>query len=356
MSSLSASEAAQLATPASSAATGRDEIASVVRGALESPFVRIWVLAAALFAASAIVEPGTVTRTALLSMLPFAAILALASAGQTLVIQQGGVDLSSAGVISLTAVIIVQASGGEDGRLAFATVVALAAAVVAGLVIGLAVTQLAITPLIATLAVNAILTGVVLSVTGGNIADAAPASLTSAVSHKILGIQLVVWVPVALITLMTVALRKTVAGRRFEAIGAGPATARAMGLPVARYEIGAYVLAALTYCAAGILLAGFIARPDLFSGNTYLLLTIAAVAIGGTSFGGGRGSLVATTVGALFLVQLNQLVLATGTPDATQSVIQGVVLVAGIGLRGGRVAAAVAWLVRSRGTPAASRL
>jgi ribose transport system permease protein len=306
----------------------------MVGRATRSPYLRIWILTGMLLIASAIFVPGTMSSTALLSMLPFAAILALASVGQALVIQQGGIDLSSAGVISLTAVLVVVISHGADDRLPLALGVALIAAIVAGLVNGLAVSVLGISPLISTLAVNALLTGVMFSVTGGNIASAAPPALTDFVSAKVLGLQVVTWVPLTAIALLTILLRKSVAGRRLEAVGASPATARAIGLDVVSLRAGAYVLAALAYASAGILLAGFVARPDLLSGDSYLLLTIAAVAIGGASLGGGRTSLIATGVGALFLTQLDQVVQAAGAPPAMQYVIQGLVLILGIGIGG----------------------
>jgi ribose transport system permease protein len=137
-----------------------------------------------------------------------------------------------------------------------------------------------------------------------------------------------------LIVVMGIVLRRTVFGRQLEVIGAGPAAARAMGLPVKRYEVSAYVSAALCYALAGILLAGFLGRPGVFQGNPYQLSTIAAVAIGGTALGGGRGSVVATAVGALFLTQLGQVALASGTPSSVQYLIQGAVIILGIGLRG----------------------
>jgi ribose transport system permease protein len=311
-------------------------------------FMRIWVLTAALFVFSAVVEPGTLGSTALLSMLPFAAILALASAGQTVVIQQGGIDLSCAGVISLAAVLIVNVSHGTDSGLTVAVLAVAGMAVATGLFAGVVVTRLRITPLIATLAINAVLTGVVIQVTGGNIASAAPPALTSVVSYKLLGVQVVTLIPAVVVALMTLLLRRTAAGRRFEAIGAGPATARAMGMRVAAYQASAYVIAALCYAAAGILLAGFLSRPGLFSGDDYLLPTIAAVAIGGSALGGGRGSILAAAIGALFLTQLDQVVLASGLPTATQYLIQAVVLIAGIGLRGRAVLAGLAHRIRPR--------
>lgn len=317
-----------------------------------SPFIGVWVLTAALFVASAVLVPGTTGSSALQSMLPFAAVLAVAGAGQTLVVQQGGIDLSSAGTISLTCVLVVEVSGGADGRLLLGVLVALVAAAVTGLLNGLLVTRLGVTPFVATLAMNALLTGTVLAISGGNMSSSAPPALESLAAGRFLGLQLVIWFPVVLLGVLALVLRRTVVGRRLEVVGAGPAAARAMGLPVRRLEVLAYVGASLLYCLAGIALAGFLGRPGVFQGDPYLLSTIAVVAIGGTALGGGRGSVVATAVGAVFLTQLSQVVLASGLPSSVQNLIQGAVIVAGIGLRGrGSFRAAARLLPRRRPQP-----
>ena len=64
-------------------------------------FAWVWIATAILFAASAVVAPGTLRASALTSMLPFAAMLAIVSVGQTIVIQQRGLDMSSPGLVSL---------------------------------------------------------------------------------------------------------------------------------------------------------------------------------------------------------------------------------------------------------------
>ena len=127
------------------------------RGAVERvvrhPFFPIWPATAALFAISPLLAHGSLGHSALLGMLPFAAILAIAAIGQTLVVQQGGLDLSVPGVISLSAVVVAKHShGGNGGLLGSLAIVALAC-VAAGLISGVAVTRFGITPLVATLGV-----------------------------------------------------------------------------------------------------------------------------------------------------------------------------------------------------------
>jgi hypothetical protein len=78
------------------------------------------------------------------------------------------------------------------------------------------------------------------------------------------------------------------------------------------------VWAQLLYCLAAVLHAGIVNQPTAYEGNNYLLPTVAAVVLGGTSLLGGRGNLVATAVAALFLSQLDQFVLALGVTYATR--------------------------------------
>ena len=93
-----------------------------------------------------------------------------------------------------------------------------------------------------------------------------------------------------------------------------------------RHRAGAYVWAQLLYWLAGVLLAGIIAQPTAFQGDAYLLPSVAAVVLGGTSLLGGRGYLVATAVAALFLSQLEQFVLALGVSFAVRTLVQAAAL------------------------------
>ncbi|MCW2954674.1 MAG: transporter permease [Conexibacter sp.] len=296
-------------------------------------FGAIWVATIVLFVISPLIAGGSVSHSAILSMLPFAAILAIAGVGQTLVVQQGGLDLSVPGSIALAAALTTKLPGGDSGKLGTTLLIVALAAIATGLLVGLAVTRLGITPLVATLGVNALLLGTVVQVTGGSIASTAPSSLTSFAQGKTIGIPHTALFALVLVLVVAVLVRKSIWGRRFEAVGANPRASRAAGIDVARYQLGAYIAASLCYAAAGVLLAGFISAPSLFSGDSYLLPTIAAVVLGGTSLAGGRGSVIATAVGALFLQQLEQVVLAMGAANSVELLIQGVIVAAGMGLR-----------------------
>ena len=118
-------------------------------------------------------------------MLPFAAILAIAAIGQTLVIQQRGLDLSVPGMITLTTIIVTKYPNGNDGKLPAAIGLVVARLRRSGLVSGLAITRLGITPLVATLGVNALLTGAISrSRAARRPASATPGPRRASRSHK----------------------------------------------------------------------------------------------------------------------------------------------------------------------------
>lgn len=283
-------------------------------------FAWIWIGTAALFVISAVVAPGTVTRGSLLAMLPFAGILALVATGQTVVIQQRGLDMSAAGMVSLAGVLAAVLAH-MSGSAAVAVAGAIACGMAAGLLNGVLAARLNISPLIATLAVNALLIGGVRSLTG-NASVSAPKGIQTYAHGSLWGLPSSLWLAVLFIVTLALITKRTALGRRFVAVGVNPRAAEAAGIPALRYQIGAYVLSALCFSVAGILLAGYIGHASHTAGNDYLLPAIAAVVVGGTPFSGGRGSVIASGMAALFMTQLGQLVLALGAGSAVQLLVQ----------------------------------
>jgi ribose transport system permease protein len=300
-------------------------------------FGGIWVATALLFAFSPLVASGSLGSAALLAnVFPFASILAIAAIGQTLVIQQRGLDLSVPTMISLTALLITKYSGDMWSAVGWV----LLACVASGLISGLAITRLGITPLVATLGVSALLQATIYQLTSGTATSAATPGLSSFALQRYFWGKVPSTVIVAVLALaaVTVVIRSTVVGRRFVAVGANPVAARAAGIRVRNYELFTYVIASLVYGGAGILLAGFVRTPNFGVGNDYLLPSIAAVVLGGTALAGGRGSVIATAVGALFLTQLEVLILESNLfngryEQAVRFTIQGSIIALGMALR-----------------------
>jgi ribose transport system permease protein len=284
-----------------------------------------------LFAVSYLFASSSVTKGTLLTMLPFASALAIASLGQTLVVMQGGIDLSVAGGLSLYVVILTKYPAGDNARLWPAIGIAFLAAIGAGLLNGFLIGRMRLNPIVATLGTNALLFGAVLWYTAG-IPTTTTARLARVGGGVWLGIPAPVYFAVAATVLVTAVAKLTPVGRRFEGVGANELAARTAGLRVTRHQSLAYVWAQLLYCLAAAMHAGIVNQPTAYEGNNYLLPTVAAVVLGGTSLLGGRGNLVATAVAALFLSQLDQFVLALGVSYATRTLVQAGALAVGVAL------------------------
>lgn len=294
-------------------------------------FSWIWGGTALLFIVSAIVAPGTVRMASISSMLPFAAILAIAAVGQTIVIQQRGLDMSLAGIMTISGLLLAK-FGFMTGSILLAVPMTLICACLFGILNGLLVAKVNITPIVTTLAVNALLLGAVRTISGGS-PMSAPPELAAFSHYAVMGVPMTLILALLFIVFISVATKRTVYGRRFVAVGANPAAASAGGMPVLPYQVGTYAIAAVCFAVAGMLYTGFIGSASQTAGNDYLLPAIAAVVVGGTPFTGGRGSVVASGVAALFMVQLGQMVLALGAGTAVQLLVQSLAIIIAVTIR-----------------------
>jgi ribose transport system permease protein len=179
-------------------------------------------------------EPRSLGVSALLSMLPFMAILAIAATGQYLVIRQRGLDLSVAGIISFAAALTTNLPGGRDDMFVVlgAVLLTLLMGLLVGFISGAIITFAAVPAIVTTIGINAFLLGLVLWVSKGT-----PAMVPRMLSRFALGktfgiIPNTVVVMASFIAIVAFVLDKTAVGRRFLAVGVSPAAARSLGVPV----------------------------------------------------------------------------------------------------------------------------
>ncbi len=295
--------------------------------------VRAAIMLLLLLIVGAIAVPHSVGASALLSVMPFWAVLTIASLGQHIVIQQRGFDLSVAGAMSIAAVLVTALPqfGADVPHVLGYVLLALAVGVVFGGINGLIVTLLNVPPLVTTIGVNAVLLGLTLYLSGGS-ASTAPRILTNFAVGRPIGLPDTILVMIVIAAVAIFIMERTVIGRRFIAVGVSAIAANALAIPTRRYVVATYATAGLFFAAAGVMLAGFLSTPSVFAGNDYMLTTVAAVILGGSPLTGGRGSLLATVIGAAFLTYMGQLVISLGFQTAMQYMIEAVIIIAGIGL------------------------
>ncbi|MDQ0391603.1 ABC transporter permease [Labrys monachus] len=285
--------------------------------------VAILVVLLVVFAAT---QSDALTQSVLTDILNNSLPLALAAAGGTLVVLTRGFDLSVAGVVSLTNVLVaVHAGDGPLGALQ-GLAVAVAVGALVGAVNGVLVAYWNLQSIALTLASMIVCSGaalLVLDAPGGNVSDFMVYDLTDRIAGTV-PVALAVGVGVYAVWFL---LRRTDWGIRLYAVGADETAAVLAGIPVRRTKVIAYVLAGICYGLAGFMLTALTATGTPNVGDPYLLLVFAAIALGGTSFAGGRGGVAGSMLGALTLTLLQKVLFSTGVSSFYTGIFQGAVMV-----------------------------
>lgn len=295
----------------------------------------IFGLTLALIFGSRIVSSSFGTWSHILTITELASFLVVVAFGQGLVILVRGLDLSIASMITLGGVLTTSWIGAGDGVWYMIPMV-LALCFAAGLISGIGVTLLRVPPFIMTLATGLAIYSLCLGYTRGSPRGSPPAVLVDLMSADWLGLPAVVWFVLAFAVAGALIQSSTAYGRFLYAVGNNPEAARVAGLPVRLLTASAYGISAMCAGWAGMMLVGYSRGATLNMGDDYLLPSIAAVVIGGSSILGGKGSYAGTVGGALLLTTLSMLIAAIGLSHGWRMIIEGaIILLALILLREG---------------------
>lgn len=260
-----------------------------------------------------------------------AATLALAAVGETIVILAGGLDLSAGAVISLVNVVLVTQLGPSELGTASFTIVAMAIALGMGAVIGaingFLIAYAGLQSIVVTLATMFIAQGaalLVLKFPGGEVLWDFSLVFTGDVVPEGLPAPIVVLVVAILFWLL---LKNTRIGTGIYAIGSDEAAARANGVDTRRVKFLTFMFAGMSYGAAGLFITANMGGGDPLIGAKMLLQIFAAVVLGGTLIGGGRGGCVGTIFGALTLTVVVNIFLVLGVRTYYTPIVEGVILI-----------------------------
>ncbi len=253
-----------------------------------------------------------------------AAFLAIVSAGQTLVVLMGGIDLSVAAVVTMAGVVggnLITQVGETWGIL-----LTLVIAAVVGIANGLGVVLLRLPPLVMTLASLSVIQGGLLVYNAGKPVSGKSDFLNYWALGNFLGLPTPVWVLAAITVVCLVLLHLTAFGRAIYAIGNNPRAALLSGVPVGTVQIATYGLCSVLAAITGLLLLGRTGYSSKTAGDPYLLMSIATVVIGGTSILGGRGKFIGTVGGALVLTILVNVLTVENISEAGRMIIEGALI------------------------------
>ncbi len=285
---------------------------------------------AAMLAIVDLIGVGSLSYYDLSSIAGSGATLAIAAIGQTLVILSGVFDLSAGAVVSL--VNVVMAAGFQHSTLHPAWIVAAGVGVgmAAGMFNGFFIAVLRMQPIVVTLSTMFILQGVTLLIMGKPGGGVPPELGTLLTGDAVPGLLPRPVLVIGLLMLLWAWLKNTRTGVAIFAIGSDPGASGAAGVPVRRVQFIVYTLAGACYGLAGVVISAQTGSADPLIGQPMLLQIFAAVVVGGTVLGGGRGGLLGTVFGAYTLMLVVNALLVLDVSAYFSTVAEGAILLAAV--------------------------
>jgi ribose transport system permease protein len=266
----------------------------------------------------------------LLQQLKVASFLGVIATGMMIVILLGQIDLSVPWVVAVGGMMSSAAAAyGSEGAILAIPFGILCGALI-GLVNGVGVAYLRIPSMIITLATNAVAQGLMVVYTGGFSPQdsASPATRYLATGFLLPGVPnaVVIWALIGAATVFL--LNRTTFGRSIYAIGNRESAAFLSGIQTRRVVMIAFAISGGLSAFGGVLLAGYASKAAQSMGDPYLLPSIAAVVLGGTSILGGRGTYLGTIAGVILITLLQSILSVMQMPEAGRQIVYGIVIVA----------------------------
>ncbi|MDA8203665.1 MAG: ABC transporter permease [Chloroflexi bacterium] len=257
------------------------------------------------------------------------AVLGMIGAVQTVVIISGGIDLSVGSVLAVANVLM--AMGLAQGSVALGAVLALGAGLGFGLLNGVLIGRTRLAPFIVTLGMLSIARGTALTITDGVPIFGLPESSFSWIGQGYLGpVPAPVIFAVITFAAIGVLLSRTSFGTTVYAIGGNEQAAVLAGMRVARTKIAIYALSGLTAALGGVILTARVNSGQPLLGQGLELDSVATVVIGGTYLFGGRGRLVGTIFGVMFVGILQNGLNLLGISTFVQQVVIGASIIVAV--------------------------
>jgi ribose/xylose/arabinose/galactoside ABC-type transport system permease subunit len=276
----------------------------------------------------AIIAPEFFSVPNLINVALSIAITGILAVGMTAVILTGGIDLSVGSAAALAGVIaaMIASSGGGFGAVVLGGLAALGIGLAVGLFNGIMVAQFRVPPFVTTLAMLTICRGLAFIVTGGRAIGDLPSSFEFLGKRRLAGVPVPVILMLAIFVIGWFVLKRMAFGRYVYAVGGNREAAYLAGVNTKGVTLLVYVFNGLLVGLAGLVLASRLGAGVPNAGLQYELDVIAAVVVGGTSLNGGRGSVIGTFWGAVFIGILNNGLNLAGIDPYMQKIALGVVI------------------------------
>jgi rhamnose transport system permease protein len=317
-----------LALSAPAGVHGSDRVGSIIARVARS---RELTLAAVLVVLAVLVSTQAsnfLTADNLGPVTTFAAIIAIAAVGESLIIMTKNIDLSVEATIGLVAFVVAVVLKQRELPIPMAWALGVGLGLALGMANGIIVTVFKVPSIVATLGTLSVFRGVTYWVANGKEVTASdlPPGYTNPASQSFFGVPLFVIVAIVVVVAAALALRYTVLGRQFYAVGSNAEAAATIGIRSRFTVFLAFALGGMLAGVAGVMWGIQYGQLYASSASGQSLAIIAAVVVGGVSISGGSGTVVGAAIGALFLALINNALNVLLLPQESLQMIYGAVI------------------------------
>ncbi len=298
-----------------------------------------FLIAVILILVGEVATPGFAGANHVLQLLKTSALLGVLVLAQSVVIISGGegIDLSVGAIAGFSAIMAGVIMNGQDGNLVQAVLLAVAAGFLLGLINGTGIAVFNVPPLIMTLGMSSVITGMVLIYSQGFIIRGSASALLKTIGGgQILGLPSMIFVWIVIVAISLFIFYRTKFGITLYGVGANEMTAQLDGVHTRRVRALAYGIGGAIAALAGVFLLGYNGLPYMGMGDTYTLPSVAAAVIGGISLAGGSGNYLGAVGGSILLTTLTALLVTLRMGEGGKQIVFGLVLITLLALYGRR--------------------
>lgn len=259
-------------------------------------------------------------------------IVALIAIGSTIVIFAAGIDLSSGSMVALLTMILAQMLKFMGIPLLLAVPLILIIGALLGLLLGVITAYGRIPSFITTLAALIAFRGLALTFNNGSPIFSLDPALEPLFYGKLLGIPAPFFYLLAFYGLAAFIMNYTKLGREILAVGGNPAAAVLTGINVKKIQATTFVIAGFMTAVGAVLMSARLNSGSPNYGQTLELQAIAAAVVGGASLAGGRGNILATLMGAMTIVIVQNGLNLNAAPSSVQNIVLGLIILMAVGI------------------------
>ncbi|MGI5976646.1 MAG: ABC transporter permease [Candidatus Limivicinus sp.] len=296
----------------------------------KSPARMAFIIAAFLYILTIIINPNAFNANGIGSIIMLTLLLSIASAGQTIVLIGGGMDMSVGAVMSTAAILTTSIMNNENGHFLEVFIAAMAMGALVGFLNGICAVKIGLPAMIVTLAVSNVVTRLDYVITAGSPQGYASPMFIKTVTARLFGLP---WLPsivlyaLIIFPLVYYILNGSRFGKQVYLVGNNAVAARLDGVNVTKVQILTYVISGLLAAFAGMLGAAYTATANCQLFDGYAFDSLIAVIIGGTLLSGGTGSFTGSIAGSLVMVVLSNILTNMGLSQPIHNIVNGIILV-----------------------------